>query len=94
MFSSIIFYKFQSSVKDDGKETAFTRSLKTNIRDGEPLKVNRRGLVKLSKETDKPIFTADELYRNRQRGLSCKAIAKKMGVDTSKDEVIHIKISV
>ena len=44
----------------------------------------------MSEEAEKPIFTADELYRNCQRGLSCKAIAKKMGVDTSKDEVVHI----
>ena len=46
--------------------------------------------MKLSEDVEKPIFTADELYRNHQRGLSCKAIAKKIGVDTSKDEVIHI----
>ena len=44
----------------------------------------------MSEEAEKPVFNADELYGNRQRGLSCKAIAKKMGVDTSKKEVGHI----
>lgn len=87
VFSYIIFYKFQSSGKE---ETTFTRSLKASIREGKPLRVNRPGLVKLSEEAEKPIFTMNKLYRNRQRGLSCKAIAKKMGVDTSKDEVNHI----
>ena len=72
------------------KETAFVRNLKTSIHNRKPLRVNRRGLVKLNDEVEKPVFSADELYRNRQRGLSCKAIAKKIGVDTSKDEVVHI----
>ena len=73
-----------------GKETAFVRNLRTSIRNRKPLRINRRGLVKLNEEAEKPAFSANELYRNRQRGLSCKAIAKKIGVDTSKDEVVQI----
>jgi hypothetical protein len=69
------------------KETAFVRNLRTSIHNRKPLRINRRGLVE---EVEKPAFNADELYRNRQRGLSCKAIAKKIGVDTSKDEVVQI----
>ena len=70
-----------------GKETAFVRNLRTSIRNRKPLRINRRGLVKLN-EAEKPAFSANELYRNRQRGLSYKAIAKKIGVETSKDEVV------
>jgi hypothetical protein len=72
------------------KETAFVRNQRTSIHNRKPLRINRRGLVKLNEEIEKPAFNADELYRNRQRGLSCKAIAKKIGVDTSKDEVVQI----
>lgn len=85
--SSIV---LQNLDKGQDKETAFVRNLRSSIRDRKPLRVNRRGLVKLSKEIDRPVFNADELYSNRQRGLSCKAIAKRVGVDTSKDEVVQI----
>ena len=93
----LIYYGFvlivvQTLDKVDGqdKETAFVRNLRTSICNKKPLRVNRRGLVKLNEEVEKPAFSANELYRNRQRGLSCKAIAKKIGVDTSKDEVVQI----
>ena len=64
--SCILPYKFQSSGKDEGKDTVFTRGLKASIRERKPLRINRLGLVKLSEEAEKPLFTVDELYRNRQ----------------------------
>ena len=60
------------------------------IPEDKPLRVNRRGLVKLSEEAQNPIFTADKLYHHHQLGLSCQVIAKKIGVDTSKEEVINV----
>ena len=59
-----------SQTVDEGegqdKETAFVRNLQTSIRNRKPLRINRRGLVKLSEEAEKPAFSANELYRNRQ----------------------------
>ena len=71
-------------------ETMYIRTLKSCVKDKELLRTNRRGLVPLNDDQDKPTFALDELHRNRKRGLSYKAIAKKIGIDTSKEDVLAI----
>jgi hypothetical protein len=83
-------HKARKAVKDQVHETAFIRNLRSSIKKKELLRANRRGLVQLNEDSDKPIFSLDELHRNRKRGLSYKAIAKKVGIDTSKEEVLAV----
>ena len=78
-----------AAVKDQVHKTVFVRNLKASIKK-ELLRANRRGLVPLNDDSDKPTFSLDELHRNRKRGLSYKAIAKKVGIDTSKEDVLVV----
>ena len=71
-------------------ETMYIRTLKSCIKDKELLRTNRCGLVPWNDDQDKPTFALDELHRNRKHGLSYKAIAKKIGIDTSKEDVLAI----
>ena len=61
-------FMLQAVDKGEGqnKETGFVRSLRMSNPNRKPLRINRRGLVKLNKEAEKRAFSADELYRNRQ----------------------------
>ena len=52
--------------------------------------MNHRGLVDLNDNGEKPVFSPDELYRNRHLGLSFKAIPKKLGIDKSKEELLQV----
>ena len=79
-----------STLNEQVNDTAFIRNLKSSLRTNQSLCVNRRGLVDLNDTGEKPVFSADELYRNRRFGLSFKAIAKKLGIGTSKEEVLQI----
>ena len=54
-----------------------------------PIRKSRRGVVSDS-ECDKPIITAEELLTNRRRGMSYASIGKKLGIDTSKEEVLNV----
>ncbi len=60
------------------------------LKEGTPLFANRRGIVPISSESEKPIITVDELYRNRRLGLSFKGLRKKIGIDCSREEVVRI----
>ena len=71
-------------------DTAYLKSLRASIDNGESLRANRRGLVGASDDSEKPIFTIDELHKSRKLGVSYKSLAKKLGIDKSKDEVLHI----
>ena len=71
-------------------ETMYVHTLKSCVKDKELLRTNHRGLVPLNDDQDKPTFALDELHRNRKPGLSYKAIAKKVGIDTFKEDVIAI----
>ena len=77
-------------MKHQVHETVFVRNLKACVKNKELLRANRRGLVPLNDDQDKPTFALDELHRNRKRGLSYKAIAKKIGIDTSKEDVLAV----
>ena len=35
------------------------------------------------------VFPIDELHKGRKLGVSYKSLAKKVGIDKSKDEVLH-----
>ena len=52
---------------------------------------SRRGLVDVNDIGEKPVFSPDELYRNRRLGLSVKAISKKLGIDKSKEEALVLE---
>lgn len=80
----------KASTKGQSHETLFVRNLKSCIKNKELLRANRRGLVPLNDDQDKPTFSQDELHRNRKRSLSYKAIAKKVGIDTSKEDVLAV----
>ena len=65
-------------------------SLKTALAESLPLRANRRGLVPLTSQAEKPTFTYAELLKNRRMGLSYKQIGKKLGIDPSKEEVMTV----
>ena len=79
-----------STLNEQVSDTAFIRNLKSSLKNNESLRVNRRGLVDLNDSGEKPVFSADELYRNRRLGLSFKAISKKLGIDKSKEELLQV----
>ena len=53
---------------------SYPASLQPALNAGEPLRANRRGVVPLSSEHDKPIITLSELIQLRRLGLSYKQI--------------------
>ena len=68
----------------------YPKSLKGALAEGLPLRANRRGLVPLMSQAEKPTFTYAELLKNRRMGLSYKQIGKKLGIDPSKEEVMTV----
>ena len=71
-------------------ETMFVRTLKSFVKDKELLRANCRGLVPLNDDQDKPMFALDKLHHSRKRDLSYKAIAKKVSIDTPKEDVLAV----
>ena len=79
-----------STLNEQVSDTAFIRNLKSSLKNNESLQVNRRGLVDLNDNGEKPVFSPDELYQNRHLGLSFKTISKKLGIDKSKEELLQV----
>jgi len=77
-------------VRKTGEEKAYPQSVLRALKEKSPLYANRRGIVPLNAEKDKPIITSDELYKNRRLGLSFKSIGKKLGIECSRDEVVRV----
>ena len=73
-----------------GEEKAFPKFVKEALTNERPLRANRRGIVPLNSESQKPTFTTSELLHNRRLGLSYKQIGKKLGIDPSKEEVLTV----
>ena len=73
-----------------GEDKAYPKSLKNSLADGLPFRANRRGIVPLASQAEKPTFTYSELLKNRRMGLSYKQIGKKLGIDPSKEEVLTV----
>ena len=69
---------------------AYPFSLQKCIENGEPLHANRKGIVPLNAESDKPTITPSEMVQFRRLGLSFKQIGKKLGVDPHKEEVMQV----
>ena len=72
------------------KLKSYPASLQSALNAGEPLRANRRGVVPLSSEHDKPIITPSELIQLRRLGLSYKQIGRKLGIDPHKVEVLQV----
>ena len=72
------------------KLKSYPLSLQRAVQNGEMLYANRRGIVPLLAESDKPSITPSELVQMRRLGLSFKQIGKKLGVDPHKDEVVQV----
>ncbi len=77
-------------VRKTGQERAYPQSILNALKEGTPLFANRRGIVPLSSESEKPMITADELYKNRRLGMSFKSIGKKLGIECAREEVVRI----
>ena len=53
-----------------GTQKAFPQKMKTLMTKGESLLANHRGIVSNFNEQEKPSFSAQELIKNRGRGIS------------------------
>lgn len=73
-------------VRNAGQKQAYPLSILNALKEGTLLCANRWGIVPLSSESEKPMITADELYKNRRLGLSFK----KLGIECSREEVVRI----
>ena len=69
---------------------AYPLSLKKAIEEDGSLHANRKGIVPLHSNSDKPTVTPSELIQFRRLGLSYKQIGKKLGVDPHKEDVLQV----
>ena len=71
-------------------DKAFPQAIKAALLAKSVLHCNRRGVVPMSSGIEKPTIGVEELLSNRRRGLSYASIGRKLGIDPSKEEVLHV----
>ena len=69
---------------------AYPKAVDSALQNKQPIRANRRGIVPLHSDSEKPSFTISEMYKMCKAGLSFKMIGKKIGIDPSREEVLGV----
>ena len=72
------------------KLKAYPSSLQKALDESECLRANRRGIVEVNSDSEKPTMTPSELIQFRRLGLSYKQIGKKLGIDPHREDVLQV----